>query len=614
MNVNMINSICVVVLAGLAGIFLLSKCLFLAPYRAGWLMLLANLVYEVAERKLRYERVWLDAILWPALVAGLWLVAGLPVAAIMAVVLGLAWGCSLNVDLKWKSGRQARQCQTLRGRVPLPIPQLIVNILGPVLERHRDGDELGDWPAGLEQSFEVLVLNPSLIPAQLPLTIRVVSANDGIAVLGTGCLEQPGPKPGEIVRLPFSLRSARCGTGGVVEVIVQLGDFEFRRALRIRSVVSRDKMTVRKARINRWKNGARGAFVWRGDQDLYDPATFQSAEGLRFTLGVARRFRMPSSLMLSARLSLVPEEHRAFCEHFEWDRKTGEIPEFIRFIRDEVEKAPEQEWPTTTDRLYAAEIGNHFYLHYGTHAAADAGNGWQSHARIGAGRYSWMSRYPADSVTEQRDNALRGSQVMKETIGVEPVSFTIPSDVFDPDTACAMEAAGLEVGSETDMPKLEKLVRLSPPHHPKGCERFVELPRMHPRDPENACQLAMLKYWVGVARRKGCAMVFLAHHHLMRYEGNGCANLTEELLRHVLSDQDGDLYVGTLTAVGRYWRDVLSDRTRCVRVTCEGPTVTVTNSGSRPLSGLPLEVSTQDGLTHMRIIAVPAQSSIVLEI
>ncbi len=610
----MSNSIVAILLGGATSVFLLSKCLFLAPFRAGRWMVWANLVYEVAERKLRCGRALLDALLWPALVLGFWLWAGPAAAALSAVVLGLAWGGVLQADSAWKAGQFARQCKELKGRVPLPIPRLIVSIRGPGLKRGRGVDELGDWPEGLEQAFEVLVLNPAAMPAQLPVGLHIVSAADRIEVKGSAGGEFPGPVSGELLKTDFSLRAARAGKGGDVHIQVRHGDFLFRRTLRIRSIVARSKVAVRGAEIRRWKNGARGAFVWRGDQDLHDPATFQSAEGLRSTLGLARRFRMPNSLMLSARLSLLPEEHRAFCAHFGWDRKTGDIPEFVRFLREDVDKTPEQEWPVAGERPYAAEIGNHFHLHYGTHAAADAGNGWKSHARIGEGRYPWMSRHPEDSFGEQRDNALECSRVFRETIGTEPASFTIPSDVFDGDTARALEAAGLEVGSETDASKISKLLWLAAPHHPEGCSHFVELPRMHPRDPVNAGQLAMVKYWVGVARRTGRALVFLAHHHLLRYEGRASAALVEELLRHVLADQDGDLFVGTLTAAGRYWRDVLSERTRCVQVTREQNRIVVVNSGPRALAALPLEISLSGGRRHMRLVSVPAYSSIVVEV
>ena len=467
------NAIMAILLGGGAAVFLLSKSLFLAPCRIGFLLVLANLVYEVAERKVKLERTALDAVLWIVLDAGFGLWGGGWAAAATAVVLGLAWIGYLQADAEWKAGRLARQSTETAGRVPLPIPRLVVCIRGPVLERGRAEDDLGDWPERWEDRFEIVVLNPSPVPAQLPVEIHVVSSTVQLEVSGTVGGELPPPASGELVSMKFGLRAAGSGPGGEVRVHVQHGDFHFRRTLRVRSIVPRSQIAVRKAQIRRWKGGARGAFVWRGDQDLYDPATFQSAEGLRYVLGLARRFRMPNSLMLSARLSLVPEEHEAFCKRFGWDRKTGDIPAFIRFLREEVDKTLEQEWPVATAKPYAAEIGNHFYLHYGTHAAAAEGNGWKSHAGIGDGWFTWMSRNPVDSFLEQRDNAVKGSQVLKDAIGVVPASFTIPSDVFDGDTARAMEAAGLEVGSETDTPKWEKLLHLAPPHHPAGCERFV---------------------------------------------------------------------------------------------------------------------------------------------
>ena len=608
------NAIVAILLGGAAAVFVLSKSLFLAPFRVGFAMVLANLVYEVAERKVKLGRTALDAVLWVALVLGFGLWGGGWAAAAAAVLLGLAWIGYLFVDAEWKAARLARQSSETAGRVPLPIPRLVVCIRGPVLERGRAEDDLGDWPERWEDRFEIVVLNPSPVPAQLPVEIHVVSSTVQLEVSGTVGGELPPPASGEIVSMKFALRAAGSGPGGEVRVHVQHGDFHYRRTLRVRSIVPRSQIAVKRADVRRWKGGARGAFVWRGDQDLYDPATFQSTEGLRHVLGLARRFRMPNSLMLSARLSLVPDEHRAFCERFGWDRKTGEIPAFIRFLRDDVDKAVEQEWPAATAKPYAAEIGNHFYLHYGTHAAAAEGNGWKSHAGIGAGHYSWFSRNPMDSFLEQRDNAVKGSQILKEAIGVEPASFTIPSDVFDGDTARAMEAAGLEIGSETDTPKWEKLVHLPPPHHPAGCERFVEIPRMHPRDPENAGQIAMLKYWVGVARRTGRALVFLAHHHLMRYRGNESAALVETFLHHVLADQQGDLYVGTLTAVGRYWRDVLSPRTRCVNATAASNRVTVANAGPRPFAALPLEIDLGHGKRHLRLVDVGAKATVELEV
>ena len=601
-------------LAGLLTIFLLSKCFFLAPYRGGWLMLVANLVYEVGERKLRCGRTLLDAILLLVLVIGTWFFSGSLVSIVVAVVLSFFWVWSLMEDAKWRSGSLGRQYAPLKQSVPLPVPQLIVTLRGPVLERRQGRYELGDWPEGLEQKFEIMVLNPSIVRPQLPLKVSMEVVCEDIRLDSVSNGAMVCPEPGEVKILPFRLKAVRCGSGGEVDISVSHGDFVSKHRLHLRQIFAPGSINVKSATIKRWKHGVSGAFVWRGDQDLYDPSTFQSEEGLRVTLGLAGRFRMPSSLMLSARLSLVPEEHKEFCQHFGWDRKTEEIPEFIRFLRDDVDTSVEQEWPTVADRPFAVEIGNHHYLHYGTHVAADLGNGWKSHARMGDGEYSWLSQNPADSFSEQRDNALKCNAVFLETIGVVPASFTIPSDVHDMDTARAIEAAGLEVGSETDAGKLEKLLWLSPPHHPEGCSRFVELPRMHPRDPENACQLAIMKYWVGVARRTGRSLVFLAHHHLMRYRGNVSYHLVEELLRYVLAEQEGDLYVATLTSVGRYWRDVLSERTRCIDIRVDGQTVHIANNGARDLSGLPLEIDMGEGRCFMRMVDVNAHEVLKLQV
>ena len=46
---SMGNWIAAILLGSATGVFLLSKCLFLAPCRVGFLLVLANLVYEVAD-------------------------------------------------------------------------------------------------------------------------------------------------------------------------------------------------------------------------------------------------------------------------------------------------------------------------------------------------------------------------------------------------------------------------------------------------------------------------------------------------------------------------------------------------------------------------------------
>jgi hypothetical protein len=111
-------------LLGLAAGFVLSKCFFLAPVRAGWAMLLANVVYETLEIKLRLRRAWLDSGLLAFVPVGAGFLWGWPVAAGVALTMGGAWVAALAVDLRWRSDGPARQFAASTGRVPLPIPRL----------------------------------------------------------------------------------------------------------------------------------------------------------------------------------------------------------------------------------------------------------------------------------------------------------------------------------------------------------------------------------------------------------------------------------------------------------------------------------------------------------
>lgn len=598
-----------VVLLGMAALFILSKCFFLAPCRAGWLMLLANVVYETLEIKGHVRRSFLDGVILVAIPAGIGLRGNWPAAAVAAVVLGGVWAGALLVDLQWRSDAPATQMAAKSGRVPLPVPRLIVTLRGPVFDRGGSVYEAGDWPEGTKQEFALIVLNPGIVRPQLPLHIDITSDDSRLAVIRSGKEEGECPEPGQVLQESFKVSASRAGPGGDVRIRVRHGDWTWARTLRVASIPERKSMRIQSAAIRRWKYGARAGFVWRGDNDLYDPSTFQSAEGLRAALGLAARYRMPTTVMLSSRLSLFPEEHRAFCERFGWNRHSEEIPDFIRFWREEVDASADQEFPVRTDRPFSAEIGNHCHLHYGTHAAADPGNGWMSHARIGDGNYPWLKNHPCDSLSEQRDNIRACTEAIESILGVHTVSYTPPSDEYDRDTARAVEAAGIEIGNETDATKWQKLLTFPAEHHPDGCERLVELTRMLPRDPVNAFQIAMLKFWMGFARRHGRALVFLAHHHLMRYRSNACLGLTSELLRHVLADTDGDAYSATLAAMGRYWRDVLSERTRTLRLSVESGAVTVENTGNRDLDGLPLEIELDDGRRFMKLISLRAGES-----
>ena len=614
---TLIDALIILTITPLSGLFILSKCFFLAPYPVGWLLMFANIVYDTFFKKFKWPRWQVDLAFFLVVVVGATCVLPSWLSVGIATIMAVTWALSLKIDLEWRTGGNlARQHPSYAGKAPLPVPRLIVHARGPILRRKRGIYSLGTWLVGERQPFRIIVLNPSVVRPQFPLEATMSTSGNEIGISVPEKTTLACPEPGEIAFINFELSAKATCVSGHVAVHLRHGDFAWQCELNLERIVAKDTATVRRASISKWKYGARAGFAWRGDHDLYDPATFQSEEGLRQTLGLSRRLRIPSTLFMSGRLSLVEDEHREFCEKHGWDRHSEEIPSFIEFTKTAIDRRVEQDWPfqTTDNQPFAAEIGNHTYLHYGTHAAADPGNNWKPRAKMGDGRYPWQEPGDASSFTEQRDNVIKNAEVFSKLTNTEMITYAIPSDVFDANTARAIEAAGLEVGSDTDASRWVRVMKLPPPHHPVGCDTLVELTRKYPKDPADAYSVATLKYWAYTAMRLRRVFVLLSHHHLLWYEGVSCFHSTEEILRHVLQDHDGQFYVATMGALGRYWRDVLSPTKRCVEITASTHRITVTNSGSRALEALPLEIELENGARFMRLVDVPANGALLVEL
>ena len=66
--------------------------------------------------------------------------------------------------------------------------------------------------------------------------------------------------------------------------------------------------------------------------------------------------------------------------------------------------------------------------------------------------------------------------------------------------------------------------------------------------------------------------------------------------------------------MGRYWRDVLSERTRCVKTAAAGNRISVSNDGPRAQESLPLEIDLGGGKRHLRLVDVGANATMDLDI
>ena len=610
---------------GLSVVVLLSKLLALAPSRAGAVFVFTNVVYETFTKKLGWGRWPLD-LATPVVLGGLWWLAAGPVPAMsFVVVYSVVWGVALAEEVRMlrnAPGRQNREMgrgsvdRRFGGWVPAPDPDLVVLLHGPVLRREKTLD-LGDWPQGHQQEFELLVLNPTILRPSRPLQVKVESCSPGrIEVAGGSPVECPAPSSGDLARFRFCL-TATTVTSIPTEVsaIVVTGGFRRILKLKVRSVFDPASVTIRSAEINRWKGGASAGFAWRGDMDMYDPTTFQSIDGLRHTLGLCRRWRVASSMYLSGRLSLVEWEHERFCAHLGVDRKTEEIPDFIRFMREEVQMTPILDFPyePQSGKPYALELGNHMYLHYDTHAAMDEGNNWKNMAWMEDGRYPWQSE-ETGSFAEQRDNALHNIRVIEETLGVTVRSWGVPGRGFDSETARAVEAAGIEVGSDTDASAWINVMELPAPHHPVGTTKLVEMTKKYPGDPDNVYKVAMLKYWMQLARRTHRTFVFMAHQHLLRYEGTAGTAAAETVLRYALEGCHGDFYVSTVFGLGWYWDRVLCPEHRQVvaRASNDARALEVVSTCDAVLDDVPVEVTFSSGQRLLVLVSVPAGSTAAL--
>ena len=600
-----------------------SKLFFLTSRPEGILVVYANVFYETFSKKMAWERWPIDA--GTALVLTVaWWVAACPYAGILFLLTYvLSWTYALREDQKIVNSSPGEQDLRMGkgsadrrsgGWVPAPNPRLITILQGPVWERGKIYD-LGDWPQGHCADYKLLILNPTVLRASFPLKIQLNGAHNAIAFEQSFESSQRAPLPGEYVLAPFRLTATALSNSPTeIHVKVGVGGYEIKQTLRVKSVFDSAQNPVQSVDINRWKGGARAGFAWRGDMDMYDPTTFQSVEGLRHTLEVCRRYRVASSMYLSGRLSLVKEEHERFCKHLGVDRHTDGIDDFIRFMKEEVSIAPILDFPYSTERPFAMELGNHMYLHYDTHAAMDPGNNWKNMAKAGEGRYPWQTE-ETGSLAEQRDNARHNTRIIEETLGVTPSSWAVPGRGFDAYTSRAVEAAGFEVGSDTNASAWVNVLKLPPPHHPKGTKHLVEMTKKYPGDPDNAYKVAMLKYWIYLARKRRQTFVFMAHQHLLRYEGIAGTHCAEAILRHILADCKGNFYVTTVYGLGWYWERVLCPEHRRVSVEIkDAHTITVHNNGDDALDGIPVEVAFSNGGNLLVLADLPVNGSVDIDL
>lgn len=574
----------------------LPRLLFIAPFRIGWAMYLANVGWELLPKKLGVGRFRLEAV---AGAAGLALLAlgGAPWGA-----LALVGGLLLALEV----GNHRWEKRLVQGPVPAGA---ILTLEAPFTAR-RPRYSLGARWIGVPFDVELVAVNPG--PATATLRVRLEAPAEW---LGGAAMEQALQldPAGGVGRVKWLLRPRTRQGGGTLEIVVEENGRA--RRIRIEHDGCRPAAEARPVRAAIWRypGGRRSAFVWRGDMDLYDRRTFQSIAGLETTLGLSARYAFPQTMCLSTRLSLDEVAAREWAAHAGAETGAAEIPRFVQWLRDQVDLRHAAAFPAKGEgKPYLLELGNHGHLHYDTAAAAAPENSWKSHAKMGAGRYPWMGA-DASSFGEQRDNILEAARWFLKLLGYVPRSWAKPGRCNDADTARAAAAAGCEVLSGSDIRARDNVLFQPPPHHPGGTDA-VELTSRYPPDPQHVHHFAMLRFWLHRACRLGRPMVFMCHQHMRQWEGPACGRFAEHLLRSALADFHGEFAIDTLFGVGKYWREVLSPRTRRVAVALDGARLRIENRSDVDFTQVPVDLELADGGRTTVLVSVRAGQTVELKL
>ena len=86
------------------------------------------------------------------------------------------------------------------------------------------------------------------------------------------------------------------------------------------------------------------------------------------------------------------------------------------------------------------------------------------------------------------------------------------------------------------------------------------------------------------------------------------------MLRAVLADFNGEFYIDTLFGIGKYWREVLSLKTRRVTVLINGKSIVVENQSDIDLERIPVDLHLAGGAQSTLKFSVKSGESVEIDI
>ncbi len=142
----------------------------------------------------------------------------------------------------------------------------------------------------------------------------------------------------------------------------------------------------------------------------------------------------------------------------------------------------------------------------------------------------------------------------------------------------------------------------------------MEISKKYPGDCNDACKIAMLKYWLHAARRTGRVFLYMAHHHLLLYEGTSCYQLTRAFFHYALAEMPRRPVRGHGHVAGPVLGTRAVPRAPVGAPAPAGESVTVENTGTANLNRLPLEIALSHGRRFMTLVDVPAGTKTVVRV
>jgi len=593
-----------------------ARLLFLVRGRLGWITYLANIISELFVKKIGWARNWVEftaallgltflqlgGVPWHWSLSAALLIVGLEywVRRVELRILADAYTSIDTIGLKNATTASTRAL-ALGYPSPSTHPRLTINLIGPFIER-MPKYKLGTLLVGRCFLLQVVLGNHTIVPTQTSVRVRLHHAEELSSEKPTEIMA-PRLDPAQVYEVRFELTVQAEGGAGAIEILVEWGHLEEVLAISYDRSIHPKNLSIEAAKFVRYPGGCRSAFAWRGDMDLYDESTLQSIEGLKVTFGLAARYRLPQTMYLSTRLSLDQAAAQTWANYYGVNRGAARIPAFVEWIKQNVDLRHLCSYPFYSHKPFVIELGNHGHLHYGTETSGALENGWNPKSKIGAGKYSWQGE-DRSSLGEQRDNALESRRWCENLFRFTPKSWAMPDRTNDQFTAAAMEAAGCEVLSDSNAQTRHNVLLQPPPHHPPGTSA-VELTKRYPGDPQHVFHVAMNHFWIHRAHRKAIPVVFMCHQHMRQFDGHACARLTEYTLRHVITSFKGDLHINTVYGVGKYWREVLSPKTKTISVGIDNDSILIQNRGDLDLVDAPLDITIANGCKMTILITLP---------